>query len=228
VFTHAVDSPDFLKVSLIPDHQYKNSTISKLPVNKPEKPQHSPSIPTQSLEEITITPTVTQVAVNLTSGKKPAGPTEVLQAAKKRKTDEQISLPVVPTAVSILGVRSNTPQPTTVVVPPPATYAAMSAASKPKRFKKEVKCINVSTTFDDIGGMDKTLTELCELLVHVKHPAIYRTIGLPPPRGFLLHGPPGCGKTLLAHSIAGVSWLTLTNSLSRLLNSFFCRPSTYP
>lgn len=76
---------------------------------------------------------------------------------------------------------------------------------KAKKYRKEVASRVVSTTFDDVGGMDRVLKHLCELLLHVKHPEIYRHIGLPPPRGFLLHGPPGSGKTLLAQAIAGVS-----------------------
>lgn len=79
--------------------------------------------------------------------------------------------------------------------PPPAI--------KPKKFKKEVFAKKSPLTFADVGGMDKVLKELCELILHIKHPEIYRHIGLPPPRGFLLHGPPGSGKTLLAQAIAG-------------------------
>lgn len=73
-----------------------------------------------------------------------------------------------------------------------------------KKFKKEFSAKNSEFTFESIGGIDKILKELCELLLHVKNPNVYKRIGLPAPRGFLLHGPPGSGKTLLAQAIAGV------------------------
>lgn len=60
-----------------------------------------------------------------------------------------------------------------------------------------------SVKFEDIGGIEETLKEVCKMLIHMRHPEIYQHLGVVPPRGFLLHGPPGCGKTLLAQAISG-------------------------
>lgn len=81
-----------------------------------------------------------------------------------------------------------------------------------KKFKKEFSAKKSDYTFESIGGIDKILKELCELLLHVNNPHVYKRIGLPAPRGFLLHGPPGSGKTLLAQAIAGVCSLNFFNS----------------
>lgn len=73
-------------------------------------------------------------------------------------------------------------------------------------FSKKAKGVPISepkVTFTDIGGNDKVLKTVCKLLAHMKHPEIFKQLGISPPRGFLLHGPPGCGKTLLAYAIAG-------------------------
>ncbi|XP_062864853.1 nuclear valosin-containing protein-like isoform X3 [Trichomycterus rosablanca] len=76
------------------------------------------------------------------------------------------------------------------------------AAAKKGRIKTP-ELQRSSVKFEDVGGNEETLTELCKLLIHLRHPEVYQQLGVVPPRGFLLHGPPGCGKTLLAQAVAG-------------------------
>lgn len=144
---------------------------------------------------------VTRIAAN---GQKTASSAEELQniiknrpgpaSQKKRRLEE-----VEENGRQVLGAAA-----TSAVASSSSSSASASASGpKPKKFRKEVFAKKSSVTFDDVGGMDKSLKELCELIMHVKHPEMYRHIGLPPPRGVLLHGPPGSGKTLLAHAIAG-------------------------
>ncbi|NXF47074.1 NVL protein, partial [Oceanites oceanicus] len=74
---------------------------------------------------------------------------------------------------------------------------------KEKVRSKRPELYHPSVKFEDVGGNDETLKEICKMLIHVCHPEVYNHLGVVPPRGFLLHGPPGCGKTLLAQAIAG-------------------------
>ncbi|CAK8672661.1 nuclear valosin-containing protein-like [Clavelina lepadiformis] len=69
--------------------------------------------------------------------------------------------------------------------------------------KKLFSLQTVEINFSDVAGNDGALRELARLLLHMNHPEVYSTLGVSPPRGVLLHGPPGCGKTLLGKAIAG-------------------------
>lgn len=62
---------------------------------------------------------------------------------------------------------------------------------------------DVHTKFKDVAGMEEVKAELVEIVDFLKNPGKYQKVGAKIPKGVLLWGPPGAGKTLLARAVAG-------------------------
>lgn len=71
--------------------------------------------------------------------------------------------------------------------------------SKAKRFIRDVSKVQ----FKDVAGVNEAKSELEEVVDFLKNPEKYKKVGARTPKGVMLIGPPGCGKTLLAKAVAG-------------------------
>lgn len=82
--------------------------------------------------------------------------------------------------------------------------------------------------YADIGGLDIQKQEVREAVeLPLTHFELYQQIGIDPPRGVLMYGPPGCGKTMLAKAVAhhttGIKWMQITGFIKFLLLASFIR-----
>lgn len=79
---------------------------------------------------------------------------------------------------------------------------AVQALGEPTPQKKGIPMI----TYEDIGALPEEIQRIREMVeLPLRHPELFQRLGIEPPRGVFLFGPPGCGKTLLAKAVANES-----------------------
>lgn len=84
------------------------------------------------------------------------------------------------------------------------------ASGKNKKPKKDRTPPDIKLS--SLGGLQSITTQLMELVgMPILHPEVYLSTGVEPPRGVLLYGPPGCGKTTIANALAGELQVSFIN-----------------
>jgi transitional endoplasmic reticulum ATPase len=83
-----------------------------------------------------------------------------------------------------------------------AQSTSLQVLSEPTAEKKGIPRV----TYEDIGGLHEAIQRTREMIeLPLRHPELFQRLGIEPPKGVLLHGPPGCGKTLLVKAVANES-----------------------
>lgn len=104
--------------------------------------------------------------------------------------------------------------PLTAAVVQPHGIAIINDATELQLKTEPMKEISKVTriSYEDIGGLKDEVQKIREMVeLPMRHPELFEKLGIEPPKGVLIHGPPGCGKTLLARAVASESEANFIN-----------------
>jgi transitional endoplasmic reticulum ATPase len=91
----------------------------------------------------------------------------------------------------------------TVVETTPAGAVLVGPGTQIRFAVKEGERKRAAVTYEDIGGLQREVRRIREMIeLPLRFPEVFERLGIEPPKGVLLHGPPGCGKTLIARAVA--------------------------
>jgi len=88
-------------------------------------------------------------------------------------------------------------------VPKKEVVLIQSTTAIKMEVKEGVERRGLKISYEDIGGLRKQIQRIREMIeLPLKYPQVFERLGIDAPKGVLLHGPPGCGKTLIARAVA--------------------------
>jgi transitional endoplasmic reticulum ATPase len=90
---------------------------------------------------------------------------------------------------------------------PSGDAVTMTASTEVKISEKPASSADMDVpqvSYDDLGGLSNEVSKIREMIeLPLRHPELFKRLGVEAPKGVLLHGPPGTGKTMLAKAVAG-------------------------